>query len=893
MYRILAPLLLVAVSHVPALASEQPVRLLITVESQADLDRFALVSKSSSNADARNARAIKSFRQLNTLAVATLSKEADVQQAITQFRNMPGVKSVEVDHKLKKTATPNDTQYTDQWHLKSGFGVNLEPAWDLTTGDANLVVAVIDTGMDYNHTELVGKIWQNPGEVAGDGIDNDGNGYIDDIRGINPAESTVDPMDEDGHGTQIGSIIAANSNNSVGIAAINWQLQLLPCRFMDVNGEGFVSDAIECLDYVLDLKLNHGVNIVATNNSWGSPLYSQALYDAISLHNDADILFVASAGNSNTSARFYPAGYDLPNIISVSAHDIAGVKASFANYGREWVDISAPGVNVLSADLNNGISLVSGTSVAAPVVTGVAALLKSAEPGLTTSQIRSRLLMSGKPATDATLQQQTTTGRLLVASGSGQIGAFNCTTGQVQRRLKPASDRLYLSANDVVNIEILSQDCSGNSISTAVTMGDAATAVTVRDDGTLGDSFAADGIYTGNWTFDGNATYLTFVDGVIQVSPRIEDFCVQSNVSEIPREECNALVQLYYDTQGQDWTNQAGWLESATPCSWYGVTCTNGRVTALALNENGLKGIIPDNFSQLSELTSLDFSFNVLEGNFPATFLQLTKLQKLILWNNALEGTIPPSISNLSAMTELDLSFNRFSGTVPSQLGNLTQLEKLFLEDNLFTGTVPTTFGQLSRLLILWLENNSFSGTLPSNLTNLTRLQAFSFAGTDLCPPITASFAAWLAQIDTLEVNNSCPNTAPSVSVGGAQTVASGATVQLTATASDAEFNTLTYLWQQTAGTPVTLNGAQSLNASFTAPTVTSTTQLVFSFTANDGKEQTSANVTITVSPNNTGGGGGGGSGGGDSGGSSGGGTSFFAMLALTALIRFRLGKVC
>ena len=900
MNRSFLALFVAMVSQVSAMASEQPSRLLITVDSQNALTNLESVVKPASNLESGKAFTLKPYRHLRNVAVATLSSDTDISQAIAKYQKLPGVKSVEIDHKLKKTSVPNDEQYSDQWHLKSGFGINVEPIWDFTTGDANLVVAVIDTGIDYNHTELVGQIWQNPGEVAGDGIDNDGNGYIDDIRGINPADGNVDPIDEDGHGTQIGSIIAANSDNTVGIAAINWQLQLLPCRFMDVNGEGFVSDAIECLDYVLDLKLNHGVNIVATNNSWGSPLFSQALYDAISAHNAADILFVASSGNNNTSALFYPAAYDLPNIISVSAHDINGVKASFANYGREWVDISAPGVNVLSADLDNGISLVSGTSVAAPVVSGVAALIKSAEPGLTMSQVRSRILMSGRPATDTTLAEQTSTGRLLVAYGTEQTGAYNCTTGQVQRRLKPASDTLYLSVDDVVEIEILSQDCNGNSIATTVTAGDAATPVTIRDDGTQGDSFAADGIYTGSWTFDGNPTYLTFVDGVVEVSERIVDFCVQNNVTEIPRAECDALVQLYYDTQGQDWTNQDGWLQTATPCSWYGVTCTNNRVSALALNENSLKGTIPANFGQLSELNSLDLSFNVLEGDFPASFLQLTKLQKLVLWNNALEGTIPSGISSLTALTELDLSFNRFSGAVPSQLGNLTQLQKLFLEDNLLTGALPTTFGQLSRLLILWLENNNFTGTLPTNLTNLTQLQAFSFAGTDLCPPLTSSFASWLGQIDTLEVNDNCPNTAPVVSVGANQTVNSGATVQLTAVASDAEFNTLTYLWQQTSGPTVSVTNSQSLNASFVAPTVTSSTQLVFSFTANDGKEQSSASVTVTVQAGSGGGTGGGSSGGGSSGGgsgsaggSSGGSFAFYGLLMLAALIRFRLGKVC
>jgi len=886
MIKIFMLLLISCVIHLPLSAAESPVRLILTFDTNASASMLEPQLHAASASKSGNAAVLRSFKHLPQLALATLPDGADVERSIAHYQQLPGVKAVERDFKVRKMLTPNDPQFSQQWHLQAGFGINVQPAWDISTGDEQLVVAVIDTGMDYNHPELSGNIWQNSGEIAGDGIDNDGNGYIDDIRGINPADGNVDPMDEDGHGTQIGSIIAAQTDNNLGIAAINWQLQLLPCRFMDVNGDGFVSDAIECLDYILDLKLNRGVNIVATNNSWGAPIFSQALYNAIAAHNAADILFIASAGNSNTSARFYPAGYDLPNVISVSAHNQQGSRASFANFGRDWVHLSAPGVNVLSADLDSGISLVSGTSVAAPVVSGVAALLKAAETSLTMKQVRARLLVSGAPAADSVLAEQTKTGRLLLASGSGQSGAFNCANAVLQRRVKPVTSSLFLATNETVDIKLLSLDCAGNSVATAVTVGDAAMPVSVRDDGLQGDSFATDGIYSGSWTFDGNNTYLTFPDGVVQVSQRIEDYCVLNNVSEIPREECAALVQLYYDTQGQDWTQRDGWLQTATPCSWFGVTCTGGRVTALELDENGLTGVIPANFAQLTELTLLDLSFNVLEGAFPAAFLQLSKLQKLLLWSNALEGTVPAGLGNLTALTELDLSFNRFSGSVPSQLGNLTQLRQLFLEDNIFSGAVPSSFGQLTQLQILWLENNDFSGTLPSSLINLNQLQGFSFAGTSLCPPATAQFGAWLAQLDTLLINEDCPNTAPVVSAGNNQTVNGGASVQLNAVATDAEFNPLTYQWQQVSGTTVALTGAQSLNASFTAPNVSTQTQLVFRFTADDGRTQSSATVTITVQAGSSGG-----DGGGDGGGSSGGTVAIWGLLGLMLLRRFRLGK--
>jgi len=365
-------------------------------------------------------------------------------------------------------------------------------------------------------------------------------------------------------------------------------------------------------------------------------------------------------------------------------------------------------------------------------------------------------------------------------------------------------------------------------------------------------------------------------------------------------------VQLYYDTQGQDWTEQAGWLQNATPCSWYGISCTGGRVTSIKLNENGLSGTLSANLAQLTELLELDLSFNAIKGSFPASLLQLTKLQRLLLWSNAIEGGLPSAIGNLTALTELDLSFNRLSGALPAQLGNLLQLRQLFVEDNAFSGSIPTTLGQLSQLQILWLENNDFSGTLPATLVSLGQLNTFSFAKTGLCAPATAQFGAWLGQINILSINTDCPNSAPQVSAGVNQTVNSGAAVQLAGTASDAEFNRLTFQWQQLSGTSVSLTGTQAINASFTAPNVSVQTQLVFRFTAHDGIAQGSSDVTITVQPTATGGGsgsGGGGSGGGGSGGSgggssggsssgrSGGGIATGWLLVLGLLGGVRLGK--
>ncbi|HEY0924845.1 S8 family serine peptidase [Rheinheimera pacifica] len=873
-------------------AAPQPVRIILTLEPEVSASSFEPQLLSVQGVTKSKSQPLRRYQHLPQLAVATLASGADVDKAIAEYQNMPGVKAAELDHKVSKAVIPNDPRFAQQWHLGAGKGINAVAAWDQTTGDDELVVAVIDTGVDYLHPDLAGNIWQNPGETAGDGIDNDNNGYIDDVRGINPADDNVDPMDEDGHGTVIAGIISARTNNNVGVAGINWNVKILPCRFMDVNGDGFISDAIECLDYVLDLKLNHNVNIVASNNSWGAAINSQALYNAIAAHNDAGILFVASAGNENSQAKFYPAAFDLPNVISVTAHDEQGNKADFANYGRDWVSLSAPGVGIISTGLddpnnpNDGYASASGTSMAAPMVAGVAALAKAAEPALTMQQLRGRLLVSGQAATDPLLAEQTINGNLLLASGSGQSGVLNCVNAQHQRRMLPVTDIVYLAANTAIDLKVLSINCDGNGVPVSITQG--GNTINLVDNGVTPDINSGDGVYSTRWTFDGNNTSLVFPDGTVEVRLRNNDYCSVNNVSEIPLAECSALVDLYYDTAGQNWVNRTNWLQNNTPCNWYGVSCSAGHVVSVTLDDNRLVGTIPSSIASLTELQQLDLSFNTLQGSLQLALTQLTKLQSLILWHNAIEGTIPTQLSTLPALQILDLSENRFTGSIPAALGGLTTLQALYVDSNLLSGGVPSALGQLSQLRALWLSDNTLSGTLPQSLTALTLMQDFRFENTDLCPPTGQQFTSWLQQIETVVVNTDCgsSNTAPVVSAGTAQQVSSGATVQLRATATDSDADNLTYQWQQIGGPQVSLSNTTALNTSFTAPAVSAQTHLLFRFTANDGTVSSSAEVLVTVNPASSGGGGN------DNGGGSGGGSfGIIWLLLLTMIYRSRLGK--
>ena len=299
--------------------------------------------------------------------------------------------------------TPNDPDYPQLWGLnntgESGgtpdADIDAPEAWDIQTGDPNLVIGVIDSGVDYNHPDLVDNIWTNPGEIAEDGIDNDSNGYIDDIRGWDFAYNDNDPSDVDGHGTHVSGTIAGKGNNGVGVTGVAWNAKIMPLKFLDDTGSGYTSDAILALNYATA----KGVKL--TNNSWGGGGYSQGLYDAINSAGQQGALFIASAGNdygnNNDINPDYPASYDLPNIISVASTTRTDGLSIFSNYGPTSVDLGAPGSQIYSTTPEGNYGYKSGTSMASPHVTGGAALVWSQNPTWTAQEVKNQLLQTTDP----------------------------------------------------------------------------------------------------------------------------------------------------------------------------------------------------------------------------------------------------------------------------------------------------------------------------------------------------------------------------------------------------------------------------------------------------------------------------------------------------------------
>jgi large repetitive protein len=356
----------------------------------------------------------------------------DLLQILTAFTNAnPAiqtdfdrtVKYIDYDYIVFADIIPNDTHFGKLWALDnnganagtSDADIDAVEAWDKTTGNATLVIGIIDTGIDYKHPDLAGNIWENSAEANGKAnVDDDNNGYVDDICGWNFYSNTANPRDDHMHGTHVAGTIGALGNNRKGVTGISWKVKMVPLKFLSESGWGSVSGAIAALKYA-----NRVPNLIATSNSWGGGGFTQALKDAIDEAGQRDMLFIAAAGNSrsdNDVYPTYPASYNCANIVSVAATDNNDNLAQFSNYGKNSVHIGAPGVDIYSTVLKKQYGSLSGTSMATPHVTGVVVLVKSLFPALSMQQVRNKILTMGDPK--SSLLNKTISGARLNANGS-------------------------------------------------------------------------------------------------------------------------------------------------------------------------------------------------------------------------------------------------------------------------------------------------------------------------------------------------------------------------------------------------------------------------------------------------------------------------------------------
>lgn len=349
---------------------------------------------------------------------------------LNELKSESMVERVEPNFIYRTVRAPNDPDYSKLWGLKNtgskdtsgkdgtaGVDVNAELAWDITTGSREVIVSVIDTGVDYTHADLQNNIWVNEAEANGEpGVDDDGNGYIDDIHGYDFVNNDGDPMDDQGHGTHCSGTIGAEGNDEKGLVGVAWNVRIMGVKFLDSRGSGTLANAVKAIDYARKM----GAKI--HSNSWGGGGFSQILKDSIDATRDADQLFVAAAGNdgrNNDNVPAYPASYDTENIVSVAAIDNRGSLAYFSNHGVTTVDVAAPGVNIVSTTPGNAQASYSGTSMATPHVSGVAVLLYADNPNQTYAEVKERLIRYARPA--ASLSNK-------VLSG-GIVDAYYALTG--------------------------------------------------------------------------------------------------------------------------------------------------------------------------------------------------------------------------------------------------------------------------------------------------------------------------------------------------------------------------------------------------------------------------------------------------------------------------------
>lgn len=422
------------------------------------------------------------------------------EKALESYRNNPDIEYAEPDYYVTIDSTPNDPIYYAQWSLGK---IQAEKAWDIYTGNHKTIVAVIDTGVDYNHPDLHNNMWVNESELNGtDGVDDDNNGYIDDIHGYNFIYRNSDPMDDYGHGTHCAGVIAAEGNNNHDISGVCWNTSIMALKFIGSLGNGSVSDAVLAHYYAVA----GGADVIS--NSWSLSEDSQALRDVINYANSQGVIVAAAAGNYNSSTVRYPAAFE--NVISVAATNTIDSRWYYSNYGN-WVDIAAPGMNILSllangtetgTPYNDYITYLSGTSTACPHVAGACALLLSANPYLTPAQVENILKRTTDPLPNG-------------ICSSGRLNLYKSMLEAVPSKGYISFNRMYYNSDDTINILLVDYDLRENTSQTISVM---TSNINDLEDIVLTLTEPGLGVFKG--TIHTSSETPIQKDGILQVSPK-------------------------------------------------------------------------------------------------------------------------------------------------------------------------------------------------------------------------------------------------------------------------------------------------------------------------------------------------------------------------------------
>ncbi|CAG0955134.1 Thermophilic serine proteinase [Methanosarcinales archaeon] len=431
--------------------------------------------------------------------------ESRLEKTIDSLSLSDKFEDAEPNYIVKALKTPNDSRFNELWAMNNtgqtggtpDADIDAPQAWDFSTGSKEVIVAVIDTGVDYTHEDLESNMWTNPGEIPDNDLDDDNNGFVDDYYGWDFAYNDNDPMEGNFHGTHVSGTLGGAGNNNNGVAGVSWNTHIMAVKFLDDEGFGWTSDAIDAINYATMM----GADIMC--NGWGGGRYSSALEAAIQAADNAGILFVAAAGNEATNTDqnpHYPSSYDIPNVMSIAATDQNDILANFSNYGTLTVDIGAPGVDILSS-VPDGYASYSGTSMAAPHVSGAAALLKAFNPSLTHLDIKEILMNSVDPL--PSLYGKTVTGGRLNVHKAITLGIV-CPVGCNYRSIQKAIDAANPGATILVKSGTYYENVDVNKQLTL--RGSGVPVVDARGRGSA-ITLAADRIVLDGFTVTGGASY--------------------------------------------------------------------------------------------------------------------------------------------------------------------------------------------------------------------------------------------------------------------------------------------------------------------------------------------------------------------------------------------------
>jgi serine protease len=760
--------------------------------------------------DQLGTRAVHTYRFVSDLQVVELPQKMTVERALAYYKRNPNVLYAEPNWVYTLDATtPNDPLFNDLFGLHNtgqtggldDADIDATEAWDISQGSDDVVVALLDSGIDYTHPDLAANTFVNLTEFEGTpGVDDDGNGFVDDVHGINTIDDIGDPFPNDGdaHGTHVSGTIAAAGNDGFGVVGVNWRAKIVGCKAFSFSAT--LEDIIQCLDYFHDLKTRavNPANIVASNNSWGGGGFSQALLDAIEAQNAAGVLFIAAAGNSSSDNDLFPhfpSSYESSNIIAVAASNHNDELAFFSSFGALSVDVGAPGEDILSSVPGGDFAVFSGTSMATPHTAGLAALLKAADPSRTAAQIKNLILTGGDvtAATDGT----TLTGRRINAFGS-----LNCTDSVFRNRFAPAGNNVTVGTGSPVLLGVLSINCDQpNAAAISVRVAETGQNIPLVDSNGSGE-------FRGQFTPLELGTFtLEFREGAVTIDTVTVSAVGNYDPPQLVQGECRTITGTSIPLFDDD----AVEIVSDFPIEFAGAA---PGFTSLFVGSNGV----------------LSFSGPVL--NFINDPLPSAAAQTIVapFWD--------------------DLNPEAFGEVVFETIGAAGSRELVIEYRQLphFFNAGAVTFQAVFR------ENS------PNIVFNYCDVQFeddpfFSGGASATIGVQVQDGIAQLFSFDTASVNDGdsiiFSMGSPLAAAGPDQVVLPGASVTLNGSGSDDPDGTIVrHTWTQLAGEPVDLIGANSAVATFTAPATSGTLTFQLEVEDNDGKTATdTVDVIVNLAP--------------------------------------------